>query len=470
MSSVCAESRKIELTGMNKLEIEWRSPLSAFRPLAGQVGAILLHGGELAADARWSFIAANPSCRVECIRGATLIDGEPVREDPFSALSRVHEKRRIREKTTASSPLESGWLGYAGYECCRFAEPSAKGPPSPYGAPDFLFGAYDAIAAFDRVLKRAHITGRSSDAMERLNALLGGVDRAPESLPEFDAVTSSHTRSEYCAAVSDVIARIRNGDLFQANISQRLQIRGGSIVNAYGLFELATAQSSGAFGAFMTGGRTNIVSLSPERFFKAQPDAGGGLSIIAEPIKGTRPRGETHGDDARMVAALSSDPKDRAENIMIADLTRNDLSRICDDHSIREEAICETVTHANIHHLVSRISGSLRRGVNAADALGDLFPCGSITGAPKVEAMKVIAEIEKVGRGPYCGAIGYIDDRGGADFSVAIRLAIVEENLISIPVGGGVTLRSDPAAEYEETLVKARHLLRRVGAAGGAVA
>ena len=145
---------------------------------------------------------------------------------------------------------------------------------------------------------------------------------------------------------------------------------------------------------------------------------------------------------------------------------RNDLSKICEDHSIQEEAICEAVTHASVHHLVSRISGVLRPGLGAVEALAALFPCGSVTGAPKVEAMKVIAALENSGRGPYCGAIGYMDDAGDADFSVAIRIAIVEKNRLSIPVGGGVTLRSDPGAEYEETLAKARQFLRIAGLQG----
>ncbi|MEM9015357.1 MAG: chorismate-binding protein, partial [Pseudomonadota bacterium] len=165
--------------------------------------------------------------------------------------------------------------------------------------------------------------------------------------------------------------------------------------------------------------------------------------------------------DQQMAEQLLADPKDRAENIMIVDLLRNDLSKICDDHSIRVPRLCELISLSKVHHLVSQITGTLRNDVSVTDVFGALFPCGSITGAPKVQAMKVISEIEGIGRGPYCGAIGYISDTGVADFSVAIRTTILanKNSTAFIPVGGGVTVRSDPAAEYDETIAKARGTL-----------
>lgn len=448
---------------MEQHEFDWRSPLAAFAPLAGRDGAMLFHGGDAAVDARWSFIVAAPTRVVSSAGGLTSIDGAPVAATPFEALSELHSSRRCAGAPECGSPLASGLVGFCGYECGGFSEPSAKGPGSPHRLPDFWFAAYDAVAAFDRFSQRAFLLGRTSDTADRLGSMLGGADLPPPAAAGFDPPASNFSRDAYCGAVSEVIERIRNGDLFQANISQRLQMRSHGPIDAYGLFCAAAPQSSSAFGAVFALGGADVISLSPERFFAVRPDPSGRLAITAEPIKGTRPRGETQEEDARLRADLIADPKDRAENIMIADLIRNDLSKICDDCSIREEAICEAIAYATVHHLVSRISGRLRRGVNAADALGALFPCGSITGAPKVEAMKAIAAVEKTGRGPYCGAIGYIDDGGGADFSVAIRIAVAEDGRLSIPVGGGVTLRSDPEAEYEETLAKARQFLLLAG-------
>lgn len=448
---------------MEQHELDWRSPLAAFAPLAGRDGAMLLHGGDDAVDARWSFIVAAPEASVLSAGGRTFINGAPVAVSPFEALSDFHSRRSRAGAPECGSPLASGFVGFCGYECGGFTEPSAKGPNSPYGLPDFCFAAYDAVAAFDRFSRRAFLLGRTNDAADRLESMLGKMDPVPPAVIDCGPPASNFSGDAYRGAVLEVIERIRNGDLFQANISQRLRARSHRAIDAYGLFRAATAQSSSAFGAFFAHGGVDVISLSPERFFAVRRDPSGRLSITAEPIKGTRPRGETKDEDARLRAELIADPKDRAENIMIADLIRNDLSKICDDHSIREEAICEAVAYATVHHLVSRISGRLRRGVTAADALAALFPCGSVTGAPKVEAMRAIAAIEKTGRGPYCGAIGYIDDGGGADFSVAIRIAIAEDRNLSIPVGGGVTLRSDPEAEYDETLAKARQFLLLAG-------
>lgn len=451
---------------MDQHEIDWRSPLVAFAPIAGRDGAILLHGGDAALDARWSFIAATPETSVTSANGLTLIDGEASKRSPFDALSDLHDERRLTANSDWRPPLASGLIGFCGYECGRLCEPSAQGPNSPFDLPDFSFAAYNAVAAFDRLSRRAYIFGCSTGAIDELASMLGTADLAPPAPLHFEWLSSNFSREDYCNAVAELIEKIRNGDLFQANISQRLEARAPEPIDAFALFRAAARESSSAFGAYFAINGVGVISQSPERFFAVRPEEQGRFEITAEPVKGTRPRGETPQDDARLRVELLSDPKDRAENIMIADLTRNDLSKVCDDGTICEAAICEAVAYATVLHLVSRISGRLRADINAADALCALFPCGSITGAPKVEAMKAIAAIEKTGRGPYCGAIGYIDDGGGADFSVAIRIAVADDRRLSVPVGGGVTLRSDPRAEYEETLTKARQFLRLIGLDG----
>ncbi len=447
---------------IKQLEIDWRPPLAAFAPLADRKGAALLHGGADARGAGWSFIAAEPAQVIESRNGETFIDGDPTPLSPFAALCRLHLQRRQPVDIDCGAPFASGLFGFAGYECSRFVEPSAAGPASPYALPDFSFGAYDEVAAFNVRTRRAFLLGRSRASIERLGTLLGDGNGADEGAPLGIAADGSNfSREDYCAAVAAVIERILEGELYQANISHQLSAQAPNL-DPYRLFRKVSAASGAPFAAFLQHGTAQILSMSPERFFSVARVEGERLSIVAEPVKGTRPRGKTSAEDARLLAELVADPKDRAENIMIADLTRNDLSRICEDHSIREEAICETRSFATVHHLVSRISGVLNAGVTSADALASLFPCGSVTGAPKVQAMKVISDIEGSGRGPYCGAIGYIDDSGGADFSVAIRLAIVEGARLTAPVGGGVTLRSDPQAEYDETIDKAQWLLRHV--------
>lgn len=444
-------------------EIEWRSPVDAFAPLAAERGAVFFHPGAHAAMPGWSFIAAFPATRVESRNGATLIDGGTSSLSPFEAVDALHRARRSDALSEAAPPFATGLAGFIGYECGAAIEPSVRLPASPYDLPDFSIGAYDACAAFDNARGRAFICFQSRSAADRLEAALGAGGAALNAAQDaFEPPLSLTPADQYRHSVAEAMERIRAGEFFQANLSQRFIIRARASFNAFSLFAAASASSSAPFGAFLPQEGAQILSLSPERFFAVKKQADESLLIVAEPIKGTRPRGRTPDADRRLLQELMNDPKDRAENVMIADLTRNDLSRICLNHSIAEAAVCEPVSHENVHHLVSRISGVLRPELTAADALMTLFPCGSITGAPKVQAMKAIAEIEGAGRGPYCGAIGYIDDRGGADFSVAIRIAIAEREKLTVPAGGGVTLRSDPDAEYRETLAKAHAWTRIV--------
>lgn len=441
-------------------EIRWRDPLAAFAPLARSPRAILLHAGDMARGARWSILCVRPSTTIESRGGETTIDGAPTALSPFEALSRLHQSRR-QPAAEGAPPFASGIAGFAGYECGAILEPSAPGPAATGPAPDFSFAAYDAVVCFDRLERCAFVTAPDKSAADALEAALGA-DPPPTVVAALHFAGSTFSAGRYRDAVREVIRRIADGAVYQANISHRLLFKSDDPIDALAIFAKAIARSSAPQAAFVNAGGSQIVSLSPERFFSVARE-GGARIIRAEPIKGTRPRGGTPAEDEALARDLQASLKDRAENVMIADLTRNDLSRICADGSIREEAIADLQTHATVHHLVSRISGALREDVSAADALAALFPCGSITGAPKVEAMRTIAAVEGVGRGPYCGAIGYIDDRGGADFSVAIRTAIVTGRRVELPVGGGVTLRSDPDAEYQETLDKAAWFLGLAG-------
>ncbi len=440
-------------------ELDWREPICAFGPLAGEAHAHLFHGGDLSKDAEWSIIAAFPSAFISAERGAA---------DPFPALDQVlRERRLIRSVEFRGLPFVSGALGFAGYEAARYFEPSIDLPPSPFGFPDLAFGLYDAAALFSRTKRQAFIAGRDEAACRRLRDAIGRDKHRRAGVTAFDTLSSNFTPERYCAAVGQARESILNGDYYQVNLSQQLTAEAASPVAAVEIFKRLVRQSDAHYGALLQYGNGAIVSNSPERFFKVEPGAFGARRIIAEPIKGTRSRGADVQEDARLALALATDPKDRAENIMIADLLRNDLSRICRDGTIREEAICAPMPLANVHHLVSRISGVLRDGVCVPEIFSALFPCGSVTGAPKIAAMDAIARVERLGRGPYCGAIGYIDDCGAIDFAVAIRALMIEGARVTIPVGGGVTLRSKPHDEYEETIIKARGAMAALGLTAG---
>jgi para-aminobenzoate synthetase component 1 len=443
---------------MIEREIPWASPSAAFERLACEKGALLLCPGARADSARWAFIAARPSELLEARGRAATINGASAGAAPFEALAALHESRRRTGAAFDGPPLMSGLAGFVGYECGALLEPSAPALPSGYALPDLCIGAYDAVAAFDLARRRALLFARDARTADALHDALADHEAA-EGPTDLVAYGSNFSPRAYRAAVADARERILAGDFFQANLSQRLEFRAERPIDAYALFRAAQRNSSAPFAAFIPCGDASIISMSPERFFAVDAES----RILAEPIKGTRPRGKTPDEDARLARELADSPKERAENVMIADLTRNDLSRLCEDGSIVEEGICALVSHSTVHHLVSRISGGLLRRLTPVDALKSMFPCGSVTGAPKIEAMKAIAAIEGVGRGPYCGAIGYVDDRGLADFSVAIRIAIVEGARVTAPVGGGVTLRSDPDAEYQETLAKAAWLTKLAG-------
>lgn len=451
--------------------IDWRGADDAFAPLADDAGAALLTGGGLAGASRWggslSYVAAAPSLVLEARGERVFVDGARIDADPFDLLSGLLKDRR-RERSAPGPRLKSGLVGYLGYEAGRWTEPAAAGPPSPFDLPDIRFAVYDAIAAFDGAARVAQICGVSDFAVDRLAERLGAAGQKPPPAREFEFSGANVSAAAYAAKVETAIERILNGDLYQANLSRRIFLDHRADGSPFDAFVRIMTESSAAYAAFLPDERGAILSASPELFFSIEPSLNGAARIVAEPIKGTRPRGATQTEDDALAAALAADPKDRAENVMIADLTRNDLSRICRDHSVREDAICALVTHAGVHHLVSRISGDLADGVDAMAALRALFPCGSITGAPKVESMRAIADIEGEGRGPYCGAIGFVDDDGAATFSVAIRTGVAERTArgfrFTLSVGGGVTLRSDPRAEYEETKTKARGLLRALGA------
>ncbi|MFV1960068.1 MAG: anthranilate synthase component I family protein, partial [Planctomycetota bacterium] len=231
----------------------------------------------------------------------------------------------------------------------------------------------------------------------------------------------------------------------------------------FDLYRRLRAKNPAPFAAYLAFEDLVLASASPERYLRVR-----GRQVETRPIKGTRPRGHTPEEDAAQARALRASEKDRAENVMIVDLLRNDLSRVCRPHSIQVPDLCVLETFATVHHLVSTVCGTLREGVSSVDLLRAAFPGGSITGAPKLRAMEILSELEPVRRGPYCGAIGYLGFDGAVDTSIAIRTFAVRPSAdgaatASFHAGGGVVADSDPAAEYEESLDKARALACALG-------
>lgn len=273
-------------------------------------------------------------------------------------------------------------------------------------------------------------------------------------------VTSNFTRAAYLAAIATIKERIRDGDTYQTNLTRQLAARLDDPATAARIFAKIRRDHPAPFSALLKRPGSTVISASPERFFKVSRG-----NICTSPIKGTRPRGGSPHDDGRLKQDLLTSRKDIAENTMIVDLLRNDLGRVCEYGSVKVEQLCQLEEHPTYFHLVSTISGTLRQDVSVSDILRALFPCGSITGAPKISTMRIIDEIETAARGLSMGAIGYhipghgfgIDET--LDLSVAIRTMVVRDHTATFNVGGGIVIDSEPGQEWEETLTKARALL-----------
>ncbi|MEN6544091.1 aminodeoxychorismate synthase component I [Parvibaculum sp.] len=439
-------------------EFPWAAPHELFHAFADEAFALLLDsataapGRDPALHGRWSFIALDPF--------ETMVWREGGEEAPFTLL-----KERMAALAAPSSPglppFSGGAAGYFGYGLGRTLERqrAMSRAADDQHLPDMALGLYDTVLAFDHAERRAWIVAPNA---ERAGALRLRVSearlRTARSARKVLALRSNFTRDAYERAVAKVVDYIHAGDIFQANLSQRFETSLAKGDTPYELYLRLRDESPAPFASFFNFGEGAIVSSSPERFLLTRNG-----KVETKPIKGTRPRGATVEEDAERAAELLSSEKDRAENVMIVDLLRNDISRVCEDGSVSVEKLCALESFAQVHHLVSTVRGKLRADKAHVDLLAACFPGGSITGAPKLRAMEIIDELEPTMRGPYCGAIGYLGFDGAMDTSIAIRTMVVKGDRVTFQAGGGITADSIPATEYEETLTKARGMARALG-------
>ncbi len=362
--------------------------------------------------------------------GAVLRDGTGAIQrrwdDPLAGLAWLDQQRRRGGR----------WVGFLAYELGYLLEPAS----APAGW-DVSAGLLYAWGWVPNLPKRLH-------ARPQMPA---GAGIAGNAISSF---RSTFTRPAYLEAVARCIDYIAAGDVFQVNLSQRLAIPFRGAPAALYASLLATAPA--AYGALLELEDRAIISNSPELFLRVTAEG----RIITRPIKGTRPRGAGDDSDAALAAELLASAKDAAELNMIVDLERNDLGRVCEIGSVRVSEPRTIETHPSVHHGVATVEGRLRADVGLVELLRATFPGGSVTGAPKIRAMQIIAELEPAPRGAYCGAIGHLDADGSITLNVAIRTMTLGDGALHIPVGGGIVADSDPAAEHEETLVKARAMLR----------
>ncbi|MBI1260518.1 MAG: aminodeoxychorismate synthase component I [Rhizobiales bacterium] len=435
-------------------EIGWQKPHEIFQAFAADPFALFLDGatpqpGEYQS---WSFIALDPVRR--------LVGRVDQDDDIFGELAAELEARKLETARDDLPPFIGGAAGYFGYGLGRVLEklPAEKAPfaVDDQQLPDIALGFYDLVIAFDHLKTRAFIcaSGQAPDArIEKLKTRLAHAPafRQPAAPVKPQPIQAGFSRQDYEAAVARVIDYIKAGDIFQANLSQRFESHMAEGDTPYALYLRLREASPAPFACFFNFGEGVLISSSPERFLLSRDRL-----VETRPIKGTRPRGATPAEDRALADELLASEKDRAENIMIVDLLRNDISRVCADHTVHASQLCTLESYANVHHLVSAVHGRLRPGASNLDLLAACFPGGSITGAPKLRAMEIIAELEPTTRGPYCGAIGYLGDNGHMDTAITIRTMVVKEGRVTFQAGGGIVADSDPASEYVETLDKAR--------------
>lgn len=399
-----------------------------------------------------------------------------IRGEPFEHLQTL--LRQYAGVASAGNVPPAGAIGYFGYDLRHHLERLPAAAADDLRLPDCVFYFYDRLFWFAPANGGLMITScglpsppgaaREQRARERLQEGLDLIARArlthkstPPELPHLEApLESNMSKTQYCAALKAVLEYIAAGDIYQANISQRFATQFSG--EPWALYRRLRSRFPAPFGAYLHCGPFQVLSNSPERFLLMEGDR-----ISTCPIKGTRPRGMTVEEDARIIGQLRRDPKERAEHVMIVDLERNDLGRICQVGSVHVERFETIETYHTLHHMVSTVAGTLVAGTDPIDCLRATFPGGSITGAPKIRAMEVIDEVEPTARGLYTGAIGFIGFSGDMELNIAIRTAVVTGGRIYFQTGGGIVADSSPMKEYDETLLKAETFFRTLGVGAG---
>ncbi len=461
---------------MLKHEIPYQTnSAELFAKIADWPWAVFLDSGQpMSQFGRYDIMVANPFVRLVTNGEQTVIvDGMGERSsknDPFELLKETLSPYRIAK---TELPFEGGAIGYFAYDLARRVEHLPSVSLDAENMPQMVVGIYDWALVVDHQLRRTYLVshgmnGETEVDWPSLCAIFDGplMQATQTDFKISSALQSNMDCTQYGAAFNRVKQYIHEGDCYQVNLAQRFSAHAsGDAWTAY----LALRDISPApFMSYMNLGDAQsslqVLSASPERFMQVH-----GKHVETRPIKGTRPRSDNAVEDASNANDLQNSPKDRAENLMIVDLLRNDISKVCETGSVRADKLFALESFANVHHLVSTVTGKLAEDKTAIDLLRACFPGGSITGAPKFRAIEIIEELEPNRRGLYCGAIGYVGFDGNMDTNIAIRTAVYSDHEIRFYAGGGVVADSELAKEYRETLDKASSMLELIARFGGDV-
>ncbi len=390
------------------------------------------------------------------------------KQNPFDVINKKLREYAI-QAVDSLPPLQGGAVGYFGYEASHYLEKLPVVVDN-INLPDIYLNFYSTVISIDHVTNRCWVvaTGfpeklddmRVEKARAEIKNILSCLGVCPPKKLHHQPCwakaqpTSNFTRESYTNAVNITQNYILNGDIFQANLSQQFNSDLPEDMNPMDLYFHLMKVNPAPFSAFMRLPENGyIISASPERFIKLTDQR-----VETCPIKGTRKRSASLKEDQRLATELLNSEKDKAENVMIVDLMRNDMSRVC--HTVKVEELTALKSFETVHHLVSKVTGVLKHNMNNIDLIKATFPPGSVTGAPKIRAMEIISELEHQARGPYCGSLGYISFTGNMDLSVIIRTYFIKQNKLFFSAGGAVVLDSDPNDEYQESLTKASALMK----------
>ena len=456
--------------------------VSAFHKLDAGPCACLFEsviGGEKVG--RYSFLAAEPFFRIvaygQQVEVTDAQDTETFQsDDPLEEL-----RRRVQELEAATlpelPPFVSGAVGYAGYDTVRYVENLPNAPEDDRKLPDLAFAFYDHMVVLDNVNKTmivvvmARLDEANTDvktayekAATRVDELVAKLSAPDDSLLPADIDTtgsvtipyrSNFKQSEFEAAVRKCVEYIRAGDIFQVVISQRLELPIKS--EPFEIYRTLRVVNPSPFMFYLRMPGVTLVGSSPEIMVRVQDGR-----VTVRPLAGTRPRGESTSEDNRLAEELLADPKERAEHVMLVDLGRNDVGRVAQYGTVEISDVMTIERYSHVMHITSNVQGQLTADKDAFAALRACLPAGTVSGAPKVRAMEIIDELEPHRRGPYAGAVGYVDFSGNMDTCIALRTMVIQDGTCYVQAGAGIVADSDPTSEYQETLNKARGLLKAI--------
>jgi anthranilate synthase component 1 len=484
--------------GANVVPVRYRfiddieTPVSAFLKLRGEGPAFLLESAEQGRLGRWSFLGFRPrsilrwsdgvlsewGADTAAESGADVPPDRTVRApDPYGTIAQYLARYEIAEPDQLP-PFAGGAVGFFGYDLVRTVEPLGAPNPDPVGLPDMALMISDLLVAFDH--QRHEVTlianafaedggleeayARAVEAIGEVREKLrepvpaatpGGPGREAEEPPANAGFESNMTREQFEGTVSRIIEYVHAGDAFQVVPSQRFTAP--APVEAFSIYRGLRTVNPSPYMYFLDFGDFEIAGASPEPLVKVT-----GSRVETRPIAGTYPRGGDEEEDRRQAERLLQDPKERAEHVMLVDLGRNDLGRVCEYGSIKVDELMVVETYSHVLHIVSQVSGTLREDVSTMDVLRSVLPAGTLSGAPKVRAMQIIDELEPHKRGSYGGAIGYLSYTGDLDTAIHIRTVVVKDGLVHVQAGGGTVADAQPAYEYNESVNKAKAVFRAV--------